>query len=237
MEELRVKADAFQEDLGRGRMVPKSMHHCDMKTTFSNVSEAIDTVVAMSDIHTANSAVVDKLIKTRCVNKRTIVICTGDMAGNGKMGGNADPIKDYVRLRDAAAALYLVQGNHDVHNSDVLKLVNSDGTWCCVDQRAVDTPIGRIAGVNGIILPPEEKENQPEKHKYVHADYMRRLQCSLDLKPDILLTHTPLSDVDHEVRLHLFGHDHYDEYIDLRPNGQLRLNMDSRVFVFHRGRK
>lgn len=229
MEEIRVKSDAFCELLvKKNKFIYKSLHHCRLHATFPDAPASVHKVVCMSDMHSATSEVIDKLVKSKTIDKNTIVICTGDMAGNNKMGGDADALPDYVRLRDAAQALYLVQGNHDIYNADVMHLINDDGTWCCVDQRAVDTPLGRIAGVNGIMT---DTRPTMERHKYPKIEYMKRLKHTLALKPDILLTHTPLTDIPYNVPIHLFGHAHMDPYIDLSHNG-LRLNMDGRIFLF-----
>jgi hypothetical protein len=62
----------------------------------------------------------------------------------------------------------LVQGNHDVANPKVDTLANSDGSLCSVHLKAVDTPLGRIVGVHGII---DERDRNPGKHKWSAAEY------------------------------------------------------------------
>jgi predicted phosphodiesterase len=51
----------------------------------------ITRVLCMSDIHSATADAVTKLIKRKLVDRHTVVICTGDMAGTGSLGSDADP--------------------------------------------------------------------------------------------------------------------------------------------------
>ena len=190
--EVKKTIPAFiWEDCGRGKRKAKSMHYCSLAASnmFPRRDPALKRVVAMSDIHSVTSAVVDKLIQRRLVDKDTVVVCTGDMAGTGRMGSNADSFADYVRLRDAARALYLVQGNHDTLNPAVEELANADGSWCSVHRRVVDTPLGRVAGLHGII---NDAKPDPAFHVHTSEAYLGSLAAVLALRPDVLLTHTPV---------------------------------------------
>lgn len=55
-------------------------------------------LMLMSDLHTATTDIIDDLIKTNKISKNVCVISTGDISGNGKMGGDADPYLDYVKI-------------------------------------------------------------------------------------------------------------------------------------------
>lgn len=243
MEENRVVPRAFEEEVGRGRTVAKSLHYCSLAATWPLCVGRVKRVVAMSDLHGATTVAVNRLIRRGIIDDETIVLCTGDMTGNGRMGADGDPYDDYVRLRDAARALYLVQGNHDRESQAVLTMCNSDGRPCCVHRRAVSTPLGRITGVSGIMAGDGSQgtggQADPTLHKYPADIYMRWVRQAAALRPDVLLTHMPLSataqqEAIRSVPIHLFGHAHVDEgYASVPEWGQgLRLNMDSRIFVF-----
>lgn len=225
--ETRVIPEAFKEELRNGHFKAKSMHFCSLKSMWPDFVGK--RVVAMSDIHGATTESITKLIKRKLIDDETIVLCTGDMAGTGRVGSNDDPFDDYVTLKNACRALYLVQGNHDVFNAGVMTLMNRDGSPCCVHRQVIQTPLGRLGGINGIMV-DDDKANK-QLHKFTSSDYTKWLNQVLQQKPDILLTHTPVK-TPRSVPLHLFGHDHFENYIDIVGPNCLKLNMDCRIFVF-----
>lgn len=232
MEEIKVAPKAYGETIKRGKIIHKSLHRCKKDVTWPNAGD-VRRIVAMSDIHGATTEVVHSLIhKRKIIDKDTIVICTGDMGGaDGKMGGLLDPTKDYCAIKDACRAFYFVQGNHDLDVSAVHNTwTNEDGTPCYLHRKVVDTAIGRIGGVSGIIV-AKGKVAIERAHIYTEEDYDAMLQEVLQQKPEILLTHTPLES-NLGVSRHLFGHAHFEEYIGLGEDGSLSLNMDRRIFVW-----
>lgn len=219
-----------QEVLNDGKLTkPKYRHYSDLKACFPKADSSVTKVIAMSDIHSVTSQVVDSLIKKGNIDSSTIVICTGDMAGNGRSGpsGDCNPYDDYVKILKAARAFYFVQGNHDIYDERALKLMNSDGTPCCVHGRAIKTPIGVISGLNGITNEVEIKE----RHKYTNDKYKNWVKQIRKMGPiDIFLTHQPFQD-NPIAPLHLFGHAHAKKFYTY--NGQsLMLNLDSRLVLF-----
>eukprot|EP00051_Salpingoeca_urceolata_P018338 m.256778 g.256778 ORF g.256778 m.256778 type:complete len:195 (-) comp19175_c0_seq6:152-736(-) len=168
----------------------------------------------MPDIHSVTPEVVAKLVAKRRVIKQAIVLCTGDMVGNFTMGGNGDPLDAYKRLRDAAKALYLVQGNHDEYNAEVATMTARPAAW---------TSATSICLAWAALLAPETYPDDT-LHKYRPEEYRRRVEAALALEPDILLTHNPPLELEAEgacrgacgavateplpfrPRLHLFGH-------------------------------
>lgn len=223
-----------EEVLNGGKMrKPKYAHHSDMKAMFGdNVPEEITGVIAMSDIHSVTGMTIDSLIKKKTINKGTIVISTGDMAGTGKSGkdGDANPYDDYLKIIPAAHSFYLVQGNHDIYDERIAELTNSDGSPCCVHGHTIQTPIGTIGGINGIVNPDNAVDHT--RHKYSAKEYVREYRAYIDNPPDIFLTHQP---PDQHFKpfasIHMFGHCHWKDY-HREENGCLLLNMDSRVIKF-----
>lgn len=217
------------EVLNGGKMQkPKYVHRADMKAFFGT-----DTykVIAMSDIHSVTNMTVDELIKKNIINKTTVVITTGDMAGIGITGkdGDHNPYDDYVKILKAAYLFYFVQGNHDIYDARVFDLINSNGTPCCVHNKIVDTVIGKIAGVNGIIVPDHAR--CPDRHKYNKKEYNTWVNHLKDKALDIFLTHMPPSETTLMAPIHMFGHCHAKKYY-YHQGKSLCLNMDSRVIIF-----
>lgn len=190
-------------------------------------------LIIMSDLHTATTEIIDDMIKKKRINKNTIIITTGDMAGNGKMGGDADPYDDYLKIHKHAKLFYFVQGNHDLFNEKCKELINDDGTICGVDGIVQDTLLGTISGINGI----ETKDTKANKlkHKFSHKVYHKKLKFVLSkYNPDILLTHQP---IDKEIlvkyhlpKYHLCGHHHIDDFF--QTNDYTMINLDGRIMEF-----
>jgi len=215
------------EPLNGGKMLkPKYRHYVDKTGLFNTDTEL--SVVAMSDIHSMSVEYVTKLVKSKHINKNTIVIMTGDMAGTGRSGaaGDYDPYEMYQYVLPKCHLLYLVQGNHDIYNSKVNDMVNTDGTHCCVDNSIVNTILGTIGGVNGIIT----EEANHERHKYTEKEYMKKYEYVKRLNPDIMLTHQPVKDDMVFAKLHLFGHAHAKKHY-YEHNGSTCVNMDSRILI------
>jgi predicted phosphodiesterase len=218
----------FTEECLNGGNINKKKyrHYADLKRFFGDVP--VEKIIAMSDMHSITNNVIDTLVKKGNIDKKTIVICTGDMAGTGRLGapGDANPYDSYVKILNACYLFYFVQGNHDIYDQRVFSLINTDGTPCCVHNQIIKTPIGIISGVNGI-----SSSNVDEmRHKYdskKYNDWIDRHRKNTDI--DIFLTHMPIK---YEfARIHMFGHAHNDKYYQQRGNS-ICLNMDSRVIMF-----
>lgn len=221
------------EELNGGKISkPKYQHHSDMKAFFKEVDPVVNSVIAMSDIHSVTTKTIDSMIKKKVINKNVIVITTGDMAGTGKSGpaGDANPYDDYVKILKHCYRFYFVQGNHDIYDKRVFELVNTDGVPCYVHNQVVQTPIGTIAGVSGIVVPDDKVDKS--RHKYSNLDYSKWIT---NLKKqgniDVMLTHMPPADDALFVPIHMFGHCHEKQYYYHRSDS-LCLNMDSRVIKF-----
>eukprot|EP00040_Diaphanoeca_grandis_P008982 m.47113 g.47113 ORF g.47113 m.47113 type:complete len:234 (+) comp20419_c0_seq1:130-831(+) len=224
--EQKVLPAFATESFKRGRDGCKALHHCVIQ--WPNRTERVKNVIAMSDMHTATATVIDMLIQKKKINKGTIVICTGDMAGiYQQKGSDEDPIAEYRKLQQAALALYFVQGNHDVQNAETREMYNDDGTPCHVAGLVVETAVGSIGGVDGII---DDVKPDPSLHKYTTTEYMSMFKKVTARNPQILLTHTPLaSDVMHSSKIHLYGHAPVTPYAQITHDA-LSLNMDGRIF-------
>jgi predicted MPP superfamily phosphohydrolase len=237
--EKRVKDDFVTEYFKKGKMRHKSIHYCKLSDTFPDVNrDIINNIIIMSDIHGATTEAINLLIKKKLMTDKSLVITTGDMCGDPhpdkNLGTNADPYHDYVTINDTVPYFYFVQGNHDLSNRKTYDLKNVDGSSCYLDQKVISTPIGRIGGVSGIVVP--ETNINDKLHKYDEETYIERLTDILDRKPDVLLTHMPIFNLnlDNSIMdnlLYFFGHTHYTNYIlDTEPG--LSLNRDGRIFVF-----
>eukprot|EP00049_Salpingoeca_infusionum_P018209 m.356207 g.356207 ORF g.356207 m.356207 type:complete len:250 (+) comp17472_c0_seq1:189-938(+) len=235
------------EKLDGGRVEkPKYRHYADLAAFFGEeaatnaAAVGVTKVIAMSDIHSLSEKVVAKLIMTSQIAKNTIVLMTGDMAGTGKRGpaGDANPFDMYMRVRDAAFALYFVQGNHDIEDPRAATLTNDDGSFCCVHNTVQHTVLGTIGGVNGIRVPGTD--GIPARHKYPATRYeawwanVQRLaaQASSSGQLDICLSHEPPANEELFAQRHLFGHAHAPEKFFYKHADSECLNMDSRVFLF-----
>ncbi len=197
-----------------------------------NIKEDIQLLL-MSDLHGATTDIINDLIKKNILSKKTCVICTGDMAGNGKIGGNGDPYLDYVKIKDNAHSFFFVQGNHDVYNEKCKELKNDDGTYCHVEGKLQNTILGTISGLNGI----EVIENNIDKdmHKFSEELYQKRLEYVLNLKPDILLTHQPINKDRLEKiylpKIHMCGHYDIENFFQLYDNHTM-INLDNKIIHF-----
>lgn len=104
----------FTEEILNGGKIHKKKyrHYADINTFFTAKPQASSDlkVIAMSDIHSITDKVITDLIRKKHINKNTIVITTGDMAGNGRSGaaGDDNPYDSYVKILKAAHSLYLV---------------------------------------------------------------------------------------------------------------------------------
>jgi len=218
----------YIEELKRGKRHTKICHYYKNDGIF-NIPEGCK-VLLMSDIHSITTVVVDDLIKKNTINDKTIVITTGDMSGDFSTAGNGDPFEDYVKINKAAKAFYFVQGNHDYRNSQCKKLTNDDGTKCYVEGILQDTILGKITGLNGIIV--DDARVNKKLHKYSQEEYNRKLDYLLNLKPDIFLTHMPLDKERLESvflpKIHLCGHYDTEDYF-VNDMDYCMINLDGKI--------
>lgn len=222
----------LQEDLGKGRTKYKEYFLCKKDKMFHQIEE-IDNIVIMSDIHGSTNNAIDKLIKKKVLTNKTFVISLGDMSGSG-LGKNGDPYDSYVKINNIVPYFYFVQGNHDLHNDLTYELVNKDGSYCHVHNKCVKTPLGIIAGINGVI---RNNSINDSLHKYSSDTYLKFLKNVLSKNPTILLTHDTLKDDYRELfkkkkkLKHFYGHCHEDEYF-INCNNYIGLNCDNKIFNF-----
>lgn len=190
-------------------------------------------LLLMSDLHTATTKIIDDLIKIKKICKNTIVISTGDMAGNGKIGGNGDPYPDYLKIKNTAYSFYFVQGNHDIFNKKCRDLQNDDGTFCHVEGKIQQTVIGSITGLNGITT--FDCRVDKKKHRFSEELYEKRLEYVLNLKPDILLTHQPLKKETlkkyYLPKIHLCGHYDINDFFQSDKDYTM-INLDGKIMEF-----
>jgi predicted phosphodiesterase len=142
-------------------------------------------VIAMSDIHAQTQNVIDKLDQ-KFLLSRFVVLTAGDMAGTLTMGTDGDPTAFYQQLSDKCQEFYFVQGNHDMPDKMNVekKLTTVNGTPCMIPNgQTINTSIGKIGGVNGII------SDKHHPYKLSESDYLKHLTRALEKRPSILLTH------------------------------------------------
>lgn len=211
-------------------------------------------VIAMSDIHSQTTELFEMLDELVDLSK-FVVLAAGDMAGKCTLGTDGIPTEDYIFMNQKAKEFYFVQGNHDLPDEKGLqsKLKNSNGILCNIkDGTTINTSIGKIGGVNGII---SDKEHP---YKMSSDAYFKYLKKTLDFKPRILLTHdTPSIPMYYEKRsdengnklryigneniynvvntfkpkIHFYGHCFHPSVHNL-INGVNYINLDSRVVIF-----
>jgi predicted MPP superfamily phosphohydrolase len=220
----------YSENFKNGKKSKKIFYEYQNNNMFT-LPENTELLI-MSDLHSATPNIIDDLILTKKINKNTIVISTGDMAGNGKMGGDGDPYNEYLKISENAKSFYFVQGNHDIFNKKCKELKNDDGTFCHVEGLIQNTPIGTITGLNGV----ETHDCRVNKkiHKYSEKIYEKRLKFLLNQKPDILLTHQPIEKKRlskyHLPKYHLCGHYHIDDFFQVGE--YIMINIDGKIINF-----
>lgn len=131
--------------------------------------------ILTGDLHTYGLQVFQTLHSYIDLNK-FIVLSVGDMAGNGNKGADVDPTELYTFINEHSKKFYYVQGNHDLQSP-----TTSDHN--IVDGTVVNTEIGKIGGVNGIISDKKRLYRLPEK------EFLQHIQSSLNQNINILLTH------------------------------------------------
>ena len=154
------------------------------------------------------------------------------MSGNNKIGGNGDPYNTYKKILDNSSKFYFVQGNHDAHNYKCYELKNNDYTPCLVDMIMINTPIGKIAGINGIEV--DDNNVNHNFHKYSNKEYNERLTKVLELEPDIILSHQPITNINfdkYNVKYYICGHYKIEPFIDIKNNISF-INLDNKVLIF-----
>lgn len=189
-------------------------------------------LVIMSDLHSLTDFVIDDLIKKKIINSNTIVITLGDMSGESKkIGGNGDPYISYKKILENSNKFYFVQGNHDINDCKFNLLLNDDLTPCAIDLIVVNTPIGKIAGINGISVNDNNIDNK--YHKYSFAEYNKKLEKILELNPDIILSHQPISNIDfskYNISYYMSGHYKIEPFIQIKNNISF-INADSKIII------
>jgi predicted MPP superfamily phosphohydrolase len=190
-------------------------------------------LVIMSDLHSLTEFIIDDLIKKKIIDENTIVITLGDMSGESKrIGGNGDPYESYKKILKHSNKFYFVQGNHDMFDNKFTLLVNDDSTPCMADSILIDTPIGTIAGVNGIET--DENNIDPNYHKYSSNEYNEKILKMLEFNPDIFLSHQPITHIDHsnyKTKYYMSGHYKIDPFIQIK-NETVFINADNKIIIF-----
>lgn len=221
----------YKENIKNGKIKIKNYYIYQGEPIFK-IPKGMNLILT-SDLHTATGDIMKDLIKKKIINKNTIVISTGDMAGNGTFGGNGDPYKDYVNIKNNCHSFFFIQGNHDYKNDNCKNLQNSDGTFCHVDDRVENSIIGLIGGIDGIMV--DECREDKNKHKFREIDYSNKLRYILKKKPDILLSHQPIEkrilEKVYLPKFHLCGHYHIDNYVQIYDN-HVMINLDGKIIEF-----
>lgn len=195
-----------------------------------------EPTIVMSDIHGNTNELIHMLNEYVNLSK-FIVITAGDMAGQHLYGSDGDPSDYYEFLKNQSLQFYYVQGNHDLPSKKKI-----DGSLDC---KTVNTSIGKIGGVDGII------SGKNHAYKFYESDYMAKLRDVLMKNPHIIVTHdTPSIPINNKygeryigreniyeminkskVKIHIYGHCHHEQIINV-VNGKHYINVDGRVLIF-----
>jgi predicted phosphodiesterase len=189
---------------------------------YENIIEPKQRIILTSDLHTKGLEVF-KLLNDQGYLKDTVVLCAGDMCGDGTKGTNMDamPLYKFI-LSTNVSYLYFVQGNHDLFSNEQETLKNKDGSYCCLHNKSVESPVGLIGGINGII-----GKDDAIHHKYAENKYIKMLDKLNDQKLDIIMTHD-VPRKSNPAKLHVYGH-HHQKYVWFYVNKQLTCNVDARI--------
>lgn len=199
-------------------------------------------VIVMSDIHSHTQAVIDYLDENYDLSQFTI-ITVGDMAGKFIYGVDDDPTPYYKQFLEKGNEFYFVQGNHDLPDEigECTRLKNTNSYNCMVHGNVLNTDIGKIGGVNGIITLKKKKH----PYKYTREEYLKYLSHYNKNKIDILLTHETPKHSDDVIgdedlwnfirklkpKMYFYGHCHHKSPYYFKENIHL-FNVDSRVLIF-----
>jgi len=206
-----------------------------------------EPTVIMSDIHAQTPELV-KLLDEYLHLDKFVMLTAGDMAGENIFGTDGDPTPEYEFLNSRCKEFYFVQGNHDLpdyeHHKEQ-KLKNKLGKNAMIKNGTlVNTSIGKIAGIIGIISNKDHPYKMPKYHFFKH------LHKCLSRRPRILMTHdTPSIYAFYEdgnryvgneeifktvnkykPKIHIFGHCHHPEFYH-EINGVHYINADARVII------
>lgn len=193
-------------------------------------------VIAMSDIHAQTQLVIDKLDEKFYLEQFLVLTC-GDMAGSLTMATDGDPTDFYWQFLQKSLGFYFVQGNHDTPSKENIKILHESDNMV-KNGSSVNTPIGKISGVNGII------SDKSHPYKMSQDEYLKHLNKALSSKPYILMTHDtpalPKLKGNEEIykmaskykpKIYFYGHCHHKEFHH-HINGTNYFNLDGRILVF-----
>lgn len=197
-----------------------------------------EPVMLTSDLHTYGLNVF-QILQEHIHLDKFIVLSVGDMAGNGELGADADPTILYTFLKENCKMHYYVQGNHDFESLSTIENNISDGS-------IVESSLGIIGGINGIISKKEKLYRVMEK------DYFSYLSNMKNKNIKYLLTHEApeLPVVDPSTGnncignkkfyqellkyksdlIHIYGHCNHSEFYHKISNIHF-INADSRVII------
>lgn len=196
---------------------------------YENIIQSKHRIIITSDLHTKSYEVFN-LLNDQNLLDDAILICAGDMSGNGIKGNSSDSLPLYKFLLSTKLShLYFIQGNHDLYSPEQLELRNKDGTRCCLHNQYTESPIGRIGGLNGIIGKDDIKH-----HKYIESNYVKMMHKLLENQLDIFITHQPpLSIQSNKPSFHIYGH-HHQSNIWSSQGLSLNCNVDARVIFMEK---
>ncbi|MHA1992080.1 MAG: metallophosphoesterase family protein [Candidatus Hodarchaeales archaeon] len=204
-----------------------------------------EPVIITSDLH-ENTLKVMQIVDQRYGLKNFNVITAGDMAGLGIAGSDSNPIESYKYIVEKAKTFFFVQGNHDLPDPDHLdkKLVNKISIKCNIDGKIVNTSLGKIVGINGIM---SEKFHPYKIPSSRYLDLVEKLLRGKK-RVDIFITHeTPAINDEltlfkgnsklfeyinkFKPRIHIYGHCYHKFPIKL-VNGVKYISADGKVLIF-----
>lgn len=198
-------------------------------------------VIIMSDLH--SQTLPSLLLLDYYINlDQCIVLTCGDMASERPIFGcDGDPTFFYKYLSTKTKEFYFIQGNHDLphHDNSQNNIINLQNNYSNIKNGySIDSLIGKIGGVNGII------SDHKHPYKLNSFTYLHHLKNVLKNKIDILMTHdTPYipntkGNIDifnltqqYKPKIHLFGHCHFNKWY-YKINGVHYICADSRILIF-----
>ncbi|BBM86869.1 metallophosphoesterase family protein [Candidatus Uabimicrobium amorphum] len=181
-------------------------------------------IILTSDLHNNTDLVLNHLEEVLPKAKDWTFISAGDMAGDGKKGGDGDAIPHLQWAKGLFRRVYFVQGNHDFNSPHAQKMKNSDGTLCHLSRRRQNiAELGWIAGMDGIISSKKKLHRTPKK------EYFREIQNLAKKGLQWLVTHevpcipsiskqkkgyAQLTEIvtNSNIQCHVFGHCYFSEW-------------------------
>lgn len=179
--------------------------------------------------------------------RSTGVLLAGDfytVPALDKRGGTGDVTSVWRAFADEFQWVAGVAGNHDLFEGGARHPRQLHRRAFYLDEHVRDVGNLKVAGLSGIVGNPDRP------HRRTEEDYLFALECLIDQKPDVIITHDGPEGVlpgqrglarvrellgASSVPLLVRGHAHWEEPFCDIPGGTQVLNVDARVVILIQG--